>query len=208
VQEIDLPGVQGNPRHGLSVFCFAEEIRCHPPTVQGVTEERETGSGEVGSYLMRIATKGLRGNQCGGFGTLDHVNPGLGGFPDSGIDDRPVPAVTIHAEWVVDNQVIPRRAASNQAVVGFVDLPGFKGHVQQPVHTGRARQDHHTARVFVQAMDDPQPAKIRFQQPVQVRFGWIIAILDCQQAGWFIDSQDMFVFPKYADPTAATAGGC
>ena len=140
--------------------------------------------------LMRVATVRRALHQGAIRGAFEDAKIGAGGPAVSGVDDSAVAAADIDAQGAVDAERFPGGLAEADGQISLLHLALFKGEAELLMGQGGFGKQHQTAGVFIQAVNDPGLTEVLNDLGVKMGKVGLVAILDGQQAGGFVDGQD------------------
>lgn len=182
--------------------------------VEVIADDGVADAGEVDADLMGAAGTGFDLDEIGiiGEGLQNSiVSDGLSGSAAGLIfvgDNRLASAVAGTGNRCVDSALLRNDMTGDERGVGFVNLAGAKESLERLKRLGSLGNDEKSRGVLVEAMDDSRPKFIRIHvdklwiscgNPVSdavgvVGWGWM-----SENAGRFVDNEEVFVFKKNGD---------
>jgi hypothetical protein len=143
------------------------------------------------TYLMGAARQRLDLQQGKGAQMLQNMNTADRTLTAFQIDPGPVLPICVGRQGQIDQLVIPGGISDNEGVIKFGDFVFLELIVQSPVTNLIARQDNHSAGLFVDPMNHPQftPAQLKKRQ--QVRYLGFETISEAGDTGRLVDGQQV-----------------
>ena len=163
-------------------------------TVEGIAQEGQPQRVRMYAYLVRAPGGGNCLEQRVAIEVLQNVESCLGWFPFDVIDVRSVAVPHVGTQRMAGGMIVPGGRAYNDGVVHLMRFVVLKEHIQRAVGLGAAGKNHQAAGDFVQTVDDPDAAIVRFQYIYQRDRVFFPTTRDGGEAGGFVHDKNGRVY--------------